>query len=445
MVSKSSSIKNFWMIFFGVIALIAIASAVTIGVVASDKIAFMRMSVIDDDNNYKISQENNYKRSLYLACDSMKNLDANLGKISVSNDKSHQTEMLTKVIVNANAVNQCLSNLPFADSDNLSSCQTFANQTQDYATYLLGKLSSGENLSASEKTALANLDEVAANLYEFLQDYAESDSGMFLTNGNGANNVGSLSESLDGVDSKAFEYEKLIYDGPFSESVQGKEYKITNKISHEQGSEKIKELFGENKFAGEMNGKGLRYVYELENGRVITLADGRVMQYEQYKETSAENAISCDKCIETAQEFCNKLGYDVQGVWVSKTQDTVTYVNCATVTDGVIVYPELIKVAVSAQGEVVGMEAGAYLLNKQTRNVNFGEVSQEDAQKALNGDLAVTNVAKALIEKNGKTYLAYEFQCQKGDRQYYVYVDSNTGKEVNIFKVIQNTEGYTVL
>ncbi|MCM1533939.1 MAG: germination protein YpeB [Corallococcus sp.] len=446
MISKTKSVKNFWTIFFGVVALVAIASAVVIGVTANGVVSNMRMSVIDDENAYKISQENGYKRSLYLACDSMKNLDANLGKIAVSNDVAHQTEMLTKVVVHANQVNQSLSDLPIAESDKLEACQKFANQTQDYATYLLGNLSRGETLSESERASLRNLDNVATNLYGFLQDYASGDSGMFITNGNGANNVGSLTDGLDDVDDNAFEYEKLIYDGPFSDSVEQKILKFGKRISHKDGGAIVSELFGDNVFVGEIDNKGILYVYETESGKAYLTEDGRVAQYETYAEASGESAVSCDKCIEIAEEFCGKLGYDVKGVWISKTQDFVTYVNCATVIDGVIVYPDLIKVAVdSVSGEVVGMEARSYLLNHRDWQVDFGDVSEDTAAKQISSSLKVTNVAKALIEKNGEHYLCYEFQCEEGNRQYYAYVDSVSGKEVELFKVIANTEGYTVM
>ena len=446
MIRQNKSIKNFWMIFFGALAALAIATAVIIGVTAQMKIERMQMSQINDENVYKVSQENNYKRSLYLACDSMKNLDANLGKIVVSNDVAHQTQMLANVIIHANAVNQNLSNLPIEDSDNLVACQTFVNQTQDYATYLLGKLSKGEKLTADERIALDNLDNVATRLYDFLQDYAESDAGMFMTNGNGLNNVGALSNSMNEVEENAFTYEKLIYDGPFSESVEEKVLKVDHKISHDMGSKIVTELFGEAKFAGEINNKGVMYVYELEDGRVMLSASGKVVQYETYNEAQGDSTVGCDKCIEIAEEFCQKLGYDVKGVWVSKTQDFVTYVNCATVVDDVIVYPDLIKVAVdSATGEVVGMEAKAYLINHRDWDVSFGDVSQKDAENAISDSLKVTNVAKALIEKNGKYYTCYEFQSMMGSRQYYVYVDSKTGQEIELFKVIENTEGYTVM
>ena len=445
MVRQNKTIKNFWMIFFGTVALLAIAAAIVLTTILTDKIARMRMSQVTDENTYKIAQENNYKRALYSACDSMKNLDADLGKIAVSQDVSHQTKMLTDVVIHANAVNSNLADLPIADSDNLAGCQRFVNQTQDYATYLLGKLSDGETLTADERASLMNLDEVATRLYDFLEGYSESDSGMFITNGNGIGNVGALSDSLQEVEQNAFTYEKLIYDGPFSESVEDTTLGSKGKVSHNVAAQKVREVFGEAEFAGEIDNKGLMYVYRVNDGRVLTDCRGNIAQYEIYSEPAGEASVDCDECRRIAEEFCAKLGYDVKSVWVSKTQDFVTYVNCATVIDDVVVYPDLIKVAVGSDGKVVGLEAKAYLINHRDWDVTFGETSQEDAQAVIGAGLKVTNVAKALIEKNGKFVTCYEFEASMGDRQYYVYVDSHTGKETEIFKVIENTEGFTVM
>ena len=445
MVRQNKTIKNFWMIFFGTVALLAIAAAIILSTVLSQKIARMRMSQVTDDNAYKISQENGYKRALYSACDSMKNIDANLGKLVVSNDASHQTKMLTDVVIHANAVNQSLSDLPIADSDNLVACQRFVNQTQDYATYLLGKLSEGKALSADERASLMSLDDVATRLYSFLQEYSESDSGMFIVNGNGTGNVGALSDSLDKVEENAFTYEKLIYDGPFSESVEQKTLKCDKKASHKDVAAKISKVFANPKFVCEIDNLGVMYVFDVDGGRVLTDCGGNVVQYEMYTEPSASGSIKSDECIDVAEEFCSKLGYDVKGVWVSKVQDFVTYVNCATVKNGVVVYPDLVKVAVSSDGKVVGLEARAYLLNHRDWNVEFGIVSEKDARSAINEGLRVTNVAKALIEKDKKLLTCYEFEAMMGDRQYYVYIDSHTGKEVELFKVIENTEGFTVM
>ena len=447
MVQRESTVKNFWMIFFGVVALLAIAAAITIGVLLNGRIAEMKLSTVTDENTYKVAQENNYRRALYAACDSMKNLDASLGKAAISKNSANQTQQLTSVVIHANQVNQNLAHLPIADSDNLSACQKFVNQTQDYATYLLKKLANGEELTADERAALNSLTLVATGLYNFLEEYADSDSGMFIVNGNGMGNVGALTDGMNEVEDNAFSYEKLIYDGPFSDSVEEKVLKTDKVISTKEGSKIVGELFGENTFKAKIDHKGIWYSYEIANGRVLLACDGRVAEYEAYSTVEpTSKTLSKDTCIKAAEEFCQKLGYDVKGVWVSKTQEQTTYVNCASVVDDVIVYPDLIKVAVNSYtGEVEGLEAKSYLINHTDWQVEFGSVAQEDAQKTLDAGLRVTNVAKALVEKDHERYLAYEFQCEMGERQYYVYVDSATGNEVEIFKVIQNTEGYTVM
>ena len=62
---KQSSIKTFWITFFALLALVAIATAVFLGLDGTAKMQNMRMSVVTDENYYKISQENTYKRALY--------------------------------------------------------------------------------------------------------------------------------------------------------------------------------------------------------------------------------------------------------------------------------------------------------------------------------------------------------------------------------------------
>lgn len=441
---QKSSIKNFWMIFFGVVALLAIATSVLVGVYFSTENARIRMSVVDDENYYKVAQENNYRRSLYAACDHLKNLDASLGKASVSSDAENRTQMLTNAVVHANLINRYLANLPVADSDNLVACQKFVNQSQDYASFLLKHVASGNELTAEHKTALKNLNRVATNLYNLLQDYAESDVGMFVTNGNGANGVGALSNAFEDADNSLFSYEKLIYDGPFSDSVVQKTLNC-KKISHEKARLAVEELFGTAVWAGELKNNGTWYCFETEKGRVVTASDGRIAQYDTYREPTGGEALSAEECKQRAQEFCRKLGYDVQAVWVSTVQNT-TYVNCATVADGVVVYPDLVKVAVDASsGTVLGCEAKAYLLNHCDWQLNFGSVSQQEAQSGLDSTLKVQKTGKCVVEKNGKTHFCHEFQCESDGHRYFIYVDSQTGKEVEIFKVIQNTEGYTVM
>ena len=44
-------------------------------------------------------------------------------------------------------------------------------------------------------------------------------------------------------------------------------------------------------------------------------------------------------------------------------------------------------------------------------------------------------------ECESKEVLTYEFMGERNGDTYYVYIDANTGVEVDIFKVVKTTEG----
>ena len=443
---KSSKVKSFWIAFFAILFVITTACFVWYSVLMHQKVKSIKMSTVTDENVYKIAVENTQKQSLYLTCDALKNMDANLGKVAVSHNSKHQAELLTDVAICASEVSNQLANLPIEKSDVLTKCEKFANQTQNYAIYLVGRLASGNSLSKDERCALKNLERVSKNMYNVFEDYAESDVAMFITNGTGTDGVGDLTNMLNSAQDAAFEYEKLIYDGPFSDSVEQKQITCGKKISHKAGSKIVQEHFGENKFLHEIAQKCPLYVYQTQNGEVTLTSDGKVLEYEAVQKFEGAKNLDGKACIQKAEEFCKALGYNVKGIWVSNVQDYVTYVNCATVVDDVIIYPELIKVAVdTSNGQVVGLEAKSYLTNHQERKVDFGKLTADECQKHLDKDLRVTNIAKALVQIKDKEYLAYEFECTDGTNQYYVYVDSHTGEELTIFKVIATTEGHTVM
>lgn len=424
---KTTNVKTFWTIFFAALALLGIATAVIFATVPVGKQS--------DDARGNNSRE--YDKALYAVYDGMKNLNAGLGKASVSSGKQMQAAMLTKVVVCANAVNQSFADLPVEQSERLAACNKFVNQTQDYATYLIGKLASGKSLTDGDRAALSRLCAVSSNFGSFLTD--------FYNGGTLALAAGSLNDGFQQIDSQMFEYEKLIYDGPFSDSVTKSHVKCGKDIGAEAVEKSVAALFDGISYLGELNSDGKFYRYQTNQGTVTATCSGKIVELDGENPPVGEIPSSND-AIAAAEAFCKKAGYDVVGIWVSRSDGDVTYVNCATVTDGVIVYPELIKVAVGAGGTIVGLDAKAYLSNKKAaRKITFGSVDEQAARNVLFNGLAVQNTAKCLVEKDGKTYAAWEFECDFGGSLYYVYVDSVSGNEVELFKVVEQTEGHTVL
>lgn len=443
-------VKNFWLAFFITIAVLAIALSVFFAVSHQIELAKIKSNVITNENVYKRKVENNYRQALYTVEDSLKNLDASLGKASLSNDVTMQTEMLLNVVSQANNLSSSIAHLPVAASENLDKMETFANQAGDFAISVIKRLQQGEKLTAKDKAALIGLDVTCSSLYYSIKEFVDKEQGQMLVDRLFADGSGAVDSLVGSIDSQVFEYEKLIYDGPYSDSINQETLKCDKTIDVAEGNDIVKRLFEATNvnFVGKVNDNGLTYVYDIESkhgkGRVVIACDGRLVEYELSPSKSCKCNISSQQAIAVAEAFCKKHGFDVEAIWVSALSDDVIYVNLAPMLDGAIVYCDLVKVAVGGDGLVVGAETRAYLTNHHAHNVTFGAIEKQEAVKAVDG-VKVANVRKAVINKRGKEYACWEIEGSFEGNQYYVYVDSNSGKEIEIFKVIEGTEGHTVM
>ena len=71
--------------------------------------------------------------------------------------------------------------------------------------------------------------------------------------------------------------------------------------------------------------------------------------------------------------------------------------------------------------------------------LSIGAQSFDDqVQKKLGGKLDVQSSRLAIIPFNGGEKLAYEFCGTYGGNTYYVYLDANSGTELNVFTVVGN-------
>ena len=85
------------------------------------------------------------------------------------------------------------------------------------------------------------------------------------------------------------------------------------------------------------------------------------------------------------------------------------------------------------------------IISKEELERAFDSRFPAETKAKLADGLAVTNATRCIAESNGKLYACWQFECERDGRQYYVFIDSASGAEVDIFKVIKNTEGHTVM
>ena len=118
------------------------------------------------------------------------------------------------------------------------------------------------------------------------------------------------------------------------------------------------------------------------------------------------------------------------------------FINYAPLVDGIIYYPDLIKLKIASDnGNILGLEARNYAFNHTTRTLPTPALSSAEAQKKLSVSDGATGGKLCLIPyKTNAEKLAYEFIVTTNGT-YYIYVDAVSGEEINILYVVSTTGG----
>lgn len=128
--------------------------------------------------------------------------------------------------------------------------------------------------------------------------------------------------------------------------------------------------------------------------------------------------------------------------WVNFSHNVYT-INFAFTQDNVIVYGDLIKVRVCAEtGKVIGYEASGYYTNHTDRVIDKAEITEADATKKVSSNIEIDTIRLAVVPFGKESErLCYEFSGTYDGDIYYVYIDASTGRQVELFKVIEDSEG----
>lgn len=158
-----------------------------------------------------------------------------------------------------------------------------------------------------------------------------------------------------------------------------------------------------------------------------------------------EEKISQEEANEIGKKFLEEKGFpSMRETYFTKLDNIVT-VNYAYEYDGIIAYPDLIKVKIALDnGEILGMEAQGYLNSHTSREFNDVELSIDDAREKINENLEILSEGMAIIPTEWKSeILCYEFKGKIDNREFLVYINCETGEEEDIL-VILDTEGGTL-
>ena len=158
-----------------------------------------------------------------------------------------------------------------------------------------------------------------------------------------------------------------------------------------------------------------------------------------------EHKLSDEDAVKKGSEFLDKQGFVNMIQTYYLIQDNVITINYAYEENGIVMYPDLIKVKVALDnGEILGVETKGYLNSHTNRNLPKEVITIEEARTSLNPNLEIISERKAVIPKDDKSEkYCYEFIGRVEEREFLVYINVENSREEEIL-IILETEGGTL-
>ncbi len=404
---------------------------------------------------YKERVDKAYNQSYYQFIDSLNNLETTLSKSLVTKELRAQSENLIEASNIAMTASMSYGLLPESDKEAYK-IMGYLNQVFDYTKTLGLKLSRGESLTQEDKDNLKNIYQINVQIKDYINstfsNKAKSgkafEKSRMMTGGMESN----LTEFYGKMTEDEVKIPTLIYDGPFSDIKEQAEEKETEvKVTKEEAektAQKILEGKEDFKFVQEIQIKGMTvYVFEAKEPnetRVYTVQIDanlglpvEINAYREVKDKNFDEKTLIEKCL-GALEF---LGFkDIKEVWAVENENLLT-VNFAYAKDDVIFYNRLVKVKIAMDnGEILGIEGVNYIKNKEEISLT-PNLDEKQARSFVQDNFEIENTRLAVIPVGRNLYLSYEFQGKFEGLDFFVYIDAESGRQLNVLRVVDGKQG----
>ena len=410
---------------------------------------------------YSITIENEYTESFSNLVNYVNNVENYLAKAMVSRSSEYSAETLTQIWRDSNLAMVYLARIPLKN-DEIDQTAKFLNQVSDYSFTLSKKNIEGKELSEEDFDNLDQLYKYCLELERTLNQLSEEIYDGEVTWSELTTDLSTkFAQSVDSItvfssiDDNLNEYEGLIYDGAYSDHIEkaDKTGLTGEDISKENAVKKLEEFFkienvkniSFNATLENANIPSYDFVVETDKGNynvMISKKGGHIV------ETSLDREVKEEKI---SQEFANEIGKayladkgfpNMKETYFIKQGNIVT-INYAYNDNGIVVYPDLIKVRVALDnGEIMGIETDGYLNSHKEREYVEPKISIDDARDNLNPRLEILSENMAIIPTEWKTEInCYEFKGKVEDKEFLVYVNVETGKEEDILVILETPGG----
>lgn len=399
-----------------------------------------------------------HTESMYELNSIVDNLDTNLAKARVANTRNEQVKLLSNVAIESEMAETLLERLP-VDTQFTQNVTSFVNKMGDSAQSMLYSVASGKKLTDSQIATIEHMYKTNLQLKQSINELTANCTGKEMLKAMRGKKDNLMLVSFGEMENNVVETPKEIHDGPFAENIKkvsAKNLAGLEEITCAQ-AEKLAAKYFESykvsdvKCTGEVTAESLtcyNVTMQTKDGEMsaqLSKQGGKVVEFNSYKDCNDKN-FSVERCVDIAQDFLKALGFkNMKAVWTSENGTTCN-LNFAYEQNGVVIYPDMVKVKVCEErGIVTGMEGLAYVLNHTQRELGSAKISKSDAKAVLNGGFEAEGSRLCLIPIDGGEVLCYEFYGAYGGNDYYIYVDAATGNEVEVFTVIGTAQGKALM
>lgn len=413
---------------------------------------------------------NTYQRAFAELSSGLNSIDISLQKCLYAASPAMTAAICTEIFGKTTAAQMALGEMPFSTQE-LEQTAGFVAKLGDYVYALSRSAAEGTALTEEQYANLTSLSETAAllagNLTQLQADV--HDGRITLTELQQAESqadqaeegagIGSLSDSFKAMESEFPDIPSLIYDGPFSEHINSMTPKMTagtEEISQEEAISIAADFLGVKEAAFSLSGvrEGNLPVYLLSSridggevsvevtkygGIVATMSNSRLVD---------NPVMTGEDAVQLARAYLEKHGYtDMQeSYW--EISGGICTVNFAYTQDGVICYPDLIKVSIALDsGTTVCFEAQGYIMSHTVRDIPAPEITQEAAASKISPQLRIVSHAMTIIPSAGKYEIfCHAFTCEtKSGQHCMVYINAVTGEEEKILILLESESGTLVM
>ncbi len=416
----------------------------------------------------EVNLNNQYQQTFYEMVDHVEKVQTLLSKSQIASGPKIQSGLFSDLWYQSLSAQENLNRLPLFNAS-ITKTSKFLNQVGDYAFALNKQTASGKPPGENDLKQINSLYLRSVKLHDELQQAQLDilDGRVSVSELRKEANVGlqgsagQLKSKQMGLREKQMDnYPTLIYDGPFSDHLERKQARgITGSTIAITKANEIARGFVDNPRGwiwqvnniGEKQSKINAYNLELypanqqmkervimdiskKGGHVVFMLNTR---------TVGKAKISMNEAKGRALKFLESRGFKEMEPTYMLKQQNVAVISVVSKQDGVLIYPDLIKVQVALDdGQIIGFEATGYLMAHGDRKIGKPAISEADAKRSVMAQFKVERVQLALIPTQGsQEILTYEIKGSLRGETYFIYVNAKNGQEEVILKVLNTAEG----